>query len=43
MARLAIISDIHGNRVALEEVLSDIDQRNIDAVVCLGDIVCGMR
>lgn len=39
MARLAIISDIHGNRVALEEVLSDIDQRNIDAVVCLGDIV----
>ncbi len=39
MARLAVLSDIHGNRVALEEVLRDLDQRDIDAVVCLGDIV----
>lgn len=39
MARLAIISDIHGNRVAFEEVLRDIDRRDIDAVLCLGDIV----
>ncbi len=39
MARLALISDIHGNLVALEEVLRDIDQRDVDAVICLGDIV----
>jgi len=39
MARLAVISDIHGNRVALEEVLRDIDHQDVDAVLCLGDIV----
>ncbi len=39
MARLAVISDIHGNRVALEEVLRDLDRRDVDAVICLGDIV----
>ncbi|MFM7261176.1 MAG: metallophosphoesterase family protein [bacterium] len=39
MARLAVISDIHGNRLALEEVLRDLDRRNVDAVLCLGDIV----
>jgi predicted phosphodiesterase len=39
MPRLAIISDIHGNRVALEEVLRDCEVRNIDAILCLGDIV----
>jgi predicted phosphodiesterase len=37
--RLAIISDIHGNRVALEQVLRDCERRNIDAIFCLGDIV----
>jgi predicted phosphodiesterase len=39
MARLAVISDIHGNRVALEEVLRDLDRRNVDVLLCLGDIV----
>jgi len=39
MPRLAIISDIHGNRVALEEVLRDCEVRNVDAILCLGDIV----
>ncbi len=39
MARLGIISDIHGNRVALEAVLREIDRRNVDALLCLGDIV----
>jgi predicted phosphodiesterase len=39
MARLAVISDIHGNRVALEAVLRDLDRRDVDAVICLGDIV----
>ena len=36
--RLAILSDIHGNSVALEEVLSDIGNRNVDRMICLGDI-----
>jgi predicted phosphodiesterase len=35
--RLAIISDIHGNLEAFEEVLADIDRQYIDGVVCLGD------
>ncbi len=39
MARLAVISDIHGNLVAFEEVLRDIDSARVDAVLCLGDTV----
>ncbi|MFW6032812.1 MAG: metallophosphoesterase family protein, partial [Phycisphaeraceae bacterium] len=35
----AIISDIHGNLDALETVLADIDERGIEQIVCLGDIV----
>lgn len=35
----AIISDIHGNLEALTRVLTDIDQRGITKIVCLGDIV----
>jgi putative phosphoesterase len=37
--RLALISDLHGNLVALDAVLADIDRRGIDRIVCLGDIV----
>lgn len=36
---LACISDIHGNAVALEAVLRDIDARGIERVVCAGDLV----
>ena len=35
----AIISDIHSNIEALEAVLSDIAERKISEIVCLGDIV----
>ncbi len=35
----AVISDIHGNAAALRSVLADIDQRKIDRIICLGDIV----
>lgn len=35
----AVISDIHGNLAALENVLRDIDQQGIQDVFCLGDIV----
>jgi len=37
--RLAFISDIHGNLVALDSALADIKKRGIDVVICLGDIV----
>jgi diadenosine tetraphosphatase ApaH/serine/threonine PP2A family protein phosphatase len=37
--RTAIISDIHSNLSALETVLADIDQRNCQRIICLGDIV----
>lgn len=37
--RLGIISDIHGNFVALEAVLEELDHRGIDRLICLGDVV----
>lgn len=37
--RIAVISDIHGNYIALKAVLADIKSQNIDRVVCLGDTV----
>lgn len=36
--QIAIISDIHGNQVALSAVLDDIGQQKIDQLVCLGDV-----
>ena len=36
--RIALISDIHGNCVALETVLADIEGAGVDQVVCLGDV-----
>jgi len=39
MTRLAILSDIHGNRHALEAAWADLDARGPDAVYCLGDLV----
>jgi len=35
--RLAIISDIHGNYDAFQQVLKDIDRSGIDVVISLGD------
>ncbi len=37
--RLAILSDIHSNLEALERALKAIDNADVDAVYCLGDIV----
>jgi predicted phosphodiesterase len=37
--RLAILSDIHGNRHALEAVLADADAQGADELWCLGDLV----
>jgi putative phosphoesterase len=36
--RIALISDIHGNSVALNAVMADIAANNVDRVVCLGDV-----
>jgi diadenosine tetraphosphatase ApaH/serine/threonine PP2A family protein phosphatase len=35
----AIVSDIHGNLEALQEVFNEIDRRGIEHVICLGDVV----
>jgi putative phosphoesterase len=37
--RLAVISDIHGNLIALEAVLADIAQQGCDQIICLGDVI----
>jgi len=37
--RIAIISDVHGNLHALRAVLEDVAQRDVDDVVCAGDVV----
>ena len=36
--KLAFISDIHGNATALDAVLQDIKNKNVDKVYVLGDI-----
>ncbi len=37
--RYAVISDIHSNLEALEAVLRDLEEQEVDEVVCLGDVV----
>lgn len=39
--RIAVIADIHGNILALEAVLADLERQRIDLVVDLGDCVSG--
>ena len=41
MTRIAVISDIHGNAVALDAVLADIERAGVDQIVCLGDAIQG--
>lgn len=36
--RLAIISDIHGNEVALEATLNSIAEQGLEDIICLGDV-----
>ena len=36
--KIALLSDIHGNAVALEAVLRDIDAEGVDLIICLGDV-----
>ncbi len=37
--RFAVLSDIHSNLEALETVLEDIEHREIDGYLCIGDLV----
>lgn len=37
--KIAFISDIHANVIALKEVLKDIKTQNVDQIICLGDLV----
>ncbi|WP_332691581.1 metallophosphoesterase family protein [Devosia sp.] len=39
--RVAVISDVHGNALALDAVLADITRHGVDAVLSLGDNVSG--
>ena len=39
--RLAVISDIHGECFALDQVLQDIQRQGIEQMVCLGDALQG--
>lgn len=37
--RIALIADIHGNRVALDAILDDMATEWVDQTICLGDVV----
>jgi putative phosphoesterase len=37
--KIAIISDIHGNKIALEAVLKDVEVEKADHIIILGDII----
>jgi putative phosphoesterase len=41
MKKIAIVSDIHGNILALEKVVADIEARQVDCVFNLGDHISG--
>ena len=36
--KIAVFSDVHGNRCALDAVLEDASRRGVDSLVCLGDV-----
>lgn len=36
--RIGLISDIHGNLVALDAILAELNRAGVDRIVCLGDV-----
>jgi putative phosphoesterase len=36
--RIGLIADIHGNLIALERVLSELQREQVDQIICLGDV-----
>ena len=41
MKRIGVISDLHGNLLALEAVLAELEREELDGLVCLGDVAVG--
>ncbi|MDP8930888.1 MAG: metallophosphatase family protein, partial [Actinomycetota bacterium] len=41
VTHVAVVSDLHGNVPALRAVMREIDEVEVDAVICCGDIVSG--
>jgi putative phosphoesterase len=41
--RIGLISDLHGNPLALDVVLRELDRAGVDQIVCLGDVAPGPR
>ena len=41
MKRIGVISDPHGNLLALEAVLAELEREELDGLVCLGDVAVG--
>ena len=41
MKRIGVIADVHGNLVALEAVLAELEREELDGLVCLGDVAVG--
>jgi len=39
--RIGLFSDVHGNWVAFDAFLADLDRRPVDRLVCLGDVIQG--
>jgi predicted phosphodiesterase len=39
--RVALISDMHGNAIALDAVLAELERERFDEIVCLGDVAQG--
>jgi predicted phosphodiesterase len=39
--RVGLISDIHGNALALDAVLAELEREGVDSIVCLGDVAVG--
>jgi putative phosphoesterase len=39
--RLGLISDLHGNRLALDAVVAELERAQVDRIVCLGDVAVG--
>lgn len=37
--RYAVVSDLHGNRQAVNSVFTDIEALGVDSILCLGDVV----
>ena len=37
--RIAVLSDIHGNLTAIQAVISDLNKKNIDGCIFLGDLI----